>query len=222
MGELFNKIKSGLKSAVDFEDEERYAGDGGEEYYEDEDNDYYDDGEQYTYDDEEEQSEPSSYEKKSSRFNEYDSVPTYNPAGPYEASKKSYSRPSKTSGFKSSSSRKASSPIDAPRSHSTSNVYDMNSGRAVENVKINLFVLEDLDDARNVADSMKQRSIVCIVDFKKLSVEDERRVLDFLDGVKYMLNSKVTKIADRMFLIVPDTALLSGPFEDNYDIDFSF
>ena len=192
-GDLFNKIRNGFKSAVNFSDDES------EEYYDDDE--YYED-EEYedeTYPQEEKYDSNDVYSKSykmNSRFSEYDSAPEYKTTPEYE-------QPRKTS-----------------RTTSGAKIYDMNSAKPQKDLNINLFVLEDLDDARNVADCMKKRNVICIAEFSRVSLKEERRILDFIDGVKYILQSKVTKIADRMYLIVPGSTILTGPFEDNFDIDY--
>ena len=93
----------------------------------------------------------------------------------------------------------------------------MNDAKPSQKLKVALFVLEDMDDARNVADCMIDRNVVTICDMSKLSVSEERRVLDFLDGVKYVCNSKIENISDHIYLIVPEAAELSGDFFSQVD-----
>ena len=190
--EFFNNVRNRLKSAVNFSDDEN------EEYYDDE---YYDD-EEYEDEDYPQQEKHKSNDshsksyKTSSRFSEYDSIPEYKTTPVYETERK------------------------VSKTTSGARIYDMNSAKPQRDLNINLFVLEDLDDARNVADCMKKRNVICIAEFSRVSLKEERRILDFIDGVKYILQSKVTKIADRMYLIVPGSTILTGPFEDNFDIDY--
>ena len=100
---------------------------------------------------------------------------------------------------------------------SNANIYSMNDAKPSQKLKVALFVLEDMDDARNVADCMIDRNVVTICDMSKLSVSEERRVLDFLDGVKYVCNSKIENISDHIYLIVPEAAELSGDFFSQVD-----
>ncbi len=106
---------------------------------------------------------------------------------------------------------------DAKAKKNSGNIYSMNDVKAPQKLKVALFVLEDMDDARNVADCMIDRGIVTICDMAKLSVAEERRVLDFLDGVKYVCNSKIENISDHIYLIVPEAAELSGDFFSQVD-----
>ena len=105
----------------------------------------------------------------------------------------------------------------ASKSKKNNNIYSMNDVKSTQKLKVALFVLEDMDDARNVADCMIDRGVVTICDMAKLSVAEERRVLDFLDGVKYVCNSKIENISDHIYLIVPEAAELSGDFFSQVD-----
>ena len=56
-----------------------------------------------------------------------------------------------------------------------------------------------------------------LADMTKLPTESVRRVLDFLDGVKYVCKSKIEVIAEKIYLIVPEAAELSGDFFGQVD-----
>ncbi len=162
------------------------------------DNDYYDDEE---FDDEEDQltetpaaPEPPKY-TPSSDFQ----TPDYTPYG------SQYSQPQKPAS-KVKSSKK-----------NNGNIYAMPDMKKSAKLKVSLFVLNDTDDARNVADAMIDRNIVVICDMSKISVSEERRVLDFLDGVKYVCNSIIESISEHIYLIVPEAAELSGDFFSQVD-----
>ena len=188
---FFSKIRSGIKNVVTFEN----------------DNDYYGDDE-YEEDDEpmmEEETPASDPEpKKYTPAPEYH-TPDYVPYGTqYSAPQQQPPKASGSSKFKSSEK-------------SNANIYAMPDMKKSSKLKISLFVLNDTDDARNVADSMIDRGIVVICDMSKISVAEERRVLDFLDGVKYVCNSIIESIADHIYLIVPEAAELSGDFFSQVD-----
>lgn len=100
---------------------------------------------------------------------------------------------------------------------SSSNIYKMDSVKPTKKLKVTLFVLEDMDDARNVADCMIDKGVVTLADMTKLPTESVRRVLDFLDGVKYVCKSKIEVIAEKIYLIVPEAAELSGDFFGQVD-----
>lgn len=190
---FLDNLKDGFKKAVSFSDEDDFDDDenyGDDDF--DDDDDYY------------EEEEPVKETKKSTSFKtkfESPSAPSaYNPP---EYGQKSSSEPSY--GFKS-----------APKA-TTSNLYKMDSKPQQKKLKVTLFVLEDMDDARNVADCMIERGVVTLADMTKLPTESVRRVLDFLDGVKYVCKSKIEVIAEKIYLIVPEAAELSGDFFGQVD-----
>ena len=112
-------------------------------------------------------------------------------------------------------------PAPAPKAKASkknsANIYAMPDMKKSNKLKVSLFVLTDTDDARNVADAMIDRNIVVICDMSKISVSEERRVLDFLDGVKYVCNSIIESISEHIYLIVPEAAELSGDFFSQVD-----
>lgn len=190
---FFDNLKDGFKKAVSFSDDEDFDDDenyGDDDF--DDDDDYY------------EEEEPVKESKKSNSFKtkfEAPSAPSaYNP--PEYGQKLSSSEPSY--GFKS-----------APKA--ASNLYKMDAKPQQKKLKVTLFVLEDMDDARNVADCMIERGVVTLADMTKLPTESVRRVLDFLDGVKYVCKSKIEVIAEKIYLIVPEAAELSGDFFGQVD-----
>ena len=188
---FFDNIKSSLKNFVTLKDDDDYDDD---ENYGDDD---FDDDD-YEYDD-----EPVKEKKKESEKVHYEipSSPAYNPP---EYGKKTAEPAAAAYGFK-------------PLQKNTANLYKMDSKPQSKKLKVTLFVLEDMDDARNVADCMIERGVVTLADMTKLPTESVRRVLDFLDGVKYVCKSKIEVIAEKIYLIVPEAAELSGDFFGQVD-----
>ena len=195
---FFDNLKDGFKKAVNFSDEDDFDDD---ENYGDDD---FDDEDDY-YKEEEPVKEPkktaSSFKSKAPS-----STPSaYNPPEYSSESRKfSSSESSSSYGFKS-----------APKA--AANLYKMDAKPQPKKLKVTLFVLEDMDDARNVADCMIERGVVTLADMTKLPTESVRRVLDFLDGVKYVCKSKIEVIAEKIYLIVPEAAELSGDFFGQVD-----
>ncbi len=190
---FLDSVKDGFKKIVNFSDEEDYDDD--ENYGDDDfdDDDY-----------EEEDYEPKApVKKKESGKTHYDpsSSPAYNPP---EYGKNSAESAAASYGFN-------------PIQKNSSNLYKMDSKPQPKKLKVTLFVLEDMDDARNVADCMIERGVVTLADMTKLPTENVRRVLDFLDGVKYVCKSKIEVIAEKIYLIVPEAAELSGDFFGQVD-----
>ncbi len=183
---FFDSLKDGFKRVISLSDDEDYDDD---ENYGDDD---FDDDD---YDDDESVAETK---KKEGEKTHYDlpSSPAYNPP---EYGKKSSDGSAASGTFK-------------PIQKNSSNLYKIDSKPQPKKLKVTLFVLEDMDDARNVADCMIERGVVTLADMTKLPTESVRRVLDFLDGVKYVCKSKIEVIAEKIYLIVPEAAELSGDF----------
>lgn len=97
------------------------------------------------------------------------------------------------------------------------NIYRMDSNVSKSaSSKINrvlFFILEDAEDARNIADCMKKNDCVVLTDMSKISPADCNKVLNFLDGVRYICKSQIENI-NGLLLIVPESVPLSGDFYD--------
>lgn len=181
---FFDSLKDGFKRVISLSDDEDY----------DDDENYGDDDFDDDYDDDEPVSKTKNKENEKTHY-DLSSSPAYNP----EYGKKSFDGSSASEGFK-------------PIQKNSSNLYKIDSKPQPKKLKVTLFVLEDMDDARNVADCMIERGVVTLADMTKLPTESVRRVLDFLDGVKYVCKSKIEVIAEKIYLIVPEAAELSGDF----------
>ncbi len=97
------------------------------------------------------------------------------------------------------------------------NIYRMDSNVSkAQHSKIDrvlFFVLEDAEDARNIADCMKKDDCVILSDLSKISPADRDRVLNFLDGVRYVCKSQLESI-NGLLLIAPESIQMSGDFYD--------
>ena len=197
---LFKKLKDNVKNAINFQDD----------YIED-DEDYGDD-DYAGYDD---ASAPQPGQVSAAPLN----VAPYTPYTP--SSTQTIPLGSYQNSFSAPQTNQFNSKLDAqpaPKKGS-GNIYRMNEAKPTGKLKVSLFVLEDMDDARNVADCMIERNIVTICDFTKITADEQRRVLDFLDGVKYVCNSRIENISAKIYLIVPEAAELSGDFFSQIDQD---
>lgn len=188
---FFKTLKDNVKNAFSFQDDDDYYED---DYVEEEADDYPDEPL--------EQPAPKAAPKAAAK-----SAPAYGYGAQSSFQAASYQPYGTTQADAGASKSKKNN----------GNIYSMNDVKPSQKLKVALFVLEDMDDARNVADCMIDRNVVTICDMSKLSVSEERRVLDFLDGVKYVCNSKIENISDHIYLIVPEAAELSGDFFSQVD-----
>ena len=186
--DFFKNIKDNLKGAFTFQEED--------DYYDDE---YLDEEEGY-----EEEPEPQAAPKAQPKSAPA-GTPNYAPYGGNQFRASAYQPYGADTG-------------DAAKAKkSAGNIYNMNNAKPAQKLKVALFLLEDMNDARNVADCMIDRGVVTICDLSKIDGKEERRVLDFLDGVKYVCNSKIENISDHIYLVVPEAAELSGDFFSQVD-----
>ncbi|MGN0467865.1 MAG: cell division protein SepF [Acutalibacteraceae bacterium] len=185
---IFGELKDKFKKVTDTTAEE--------EYY-DEDEEYDDAYDQQEYDDADESSSGSSY----AATDEYDFGYSPSSSARSGASSRSNSRPASAS---SKYSR-----------YGDTNIYKMNNDQAVSSVskvsKVIYFNLEDAEDARDIADCMIKKDSVILADITKLSAEDAQKVLNFLDGVRYICKSTIEQISN-INLIVPQSVELTGDF----------
>ena len=198
---IFKKIKENVKNAINLQDD---------------DDDYIDDDEDYgDYDDEDYDAAPqNSYGENAYTGTSLGPDP-YTPYGA-SAPKASESKSAPSAPQYTSSYQPAAIP-PATGKKGTGNIYKMNGTKASGKMKVALFALSGIDDTESVANAMIERNIVIICDFNQITPEDQRRVLDFLDGVKYVCNSRIENISGRIFLIVPEMAELSGDFFSQVD-----
>ena len=188
MKNFFGDIKDRILRANDVDNDDYY---NDEEYYDDED----------TYDDDEDVNTSSSY----SPSNDYDFG--YSSESENSTYVNKFTAPSKQT--KSSNSTAANNKFTKKQG---TNIYQMNN--APSEVRVNrvvYFVIEDAEDARNIADCMIKKDTVVLADISRLSVEDANRVLNFLDGVRYICKSSIEEIGN-IHLIVPDSIELTGDF----------
>ena len=189
MRNFFGDIKDKILRANDVE---------GDDYYNDDDY-YYDDEDTYDDDDSKVTSESA-----------------YSPSSDYDFGYPSESENTYVNKFSEPKNQTTSSASVSNSSKFTkkqgTNIYQMNS--APSEVRVNrvvYFVIEDAEDARNIADCMIKKDTVVLADISRLSVEDANRVLNFLDGVRYICKSSIEEIGN-IHLIVPDSIELTGDF----------
>ena len=165
------------------------------DYYKDDDDSYEKIGSKYDGD-EYEDSAPSSYSGYSSYSSQSAFKPSYSPA----------ETPSDTSfGYSSSS---------ADFKTESSQLY-----RVDKNSKFRLSILrlEKLDDAVKVADEIMSGNTITLVDLRCVQKDTVRRIIDFLDGVRYTCEAKMEIVADYTYVVVPRDVELTGDLFSQLD-----
>lgn len=170
----------------------------------------------YTYnDDEYYQEEDDSYDKAGSPFDDVSSKSTsYSSSHSQQSSYKSTSDSSSDNsyGFKSSS---ASGYSSYSEQSTGSNIYKMSSTKS--KFRLSILRLEKLDDAVKVADEIMSGNTITLVDLRSVAKETVRRIIDFLDGVRYTCEAKMEIVADYTYVVVPKDVELSGDLFSQID-----
>lgn len=120
-------------------------------------------------------------------------------------------------GNTSNSTSRASSGVNSA-SKNKSNIYNMNS-KPKTKFKLNFIALNDIYDAKNVANIMIDQNAMVVVNLGLLSDEQKRRAMDFLDGAKYVTNSIFTRFTENICAFLPEGVELHGDFYGQVEID---
>jgi len=85
--------------------------------------------------------------------------------------------------------------------------------------KITVLRVREFEQVSQVADALKGKRAV-ILNLEDTSVEEGRRILDFVSGTCYALNCSVQKIAGGIFLLLPANMEISGDDLEEYSPEF--
>lgn len=189
-GKRFSKLKAFAKDAFANQD------------YDYRDDDYYQDDED-SYDKIGSKTESDSKDSSSSysSFSSYSSQPSY---------KSSYS-----SGSSSSASSSSFGSYSAYNESSSSGTIYRMDGKS--KFRLSILRLEKLDDAVKVADEIMSGNTITLVDLRCVQKETVRRIIDFLDGVRYTCEAKMEIVADYTYVVVPKDVELSGDLFSQID-----
>ncbi len=161
----------------------------------------------YYRDDDDYGDEDDSYEKAGSNNNLFDEPDTsyssqfssYQPQTEYKPSASSSSFGSASYGSYSSSGGQ---------------IYKMDKKTKF---RLSILRLEKLDDAVKVADEIMSGNTITLVDLRCVQKETVRRIIDFLDGVRYTCEAKMEIVADYTYVVVPKDVELSGDLFSQLD-----
>ena len=85
-------------------------------------------------------------------------------------------------------------------------------------------------EAQQIADHLKKRNTV-VVNLKRVTPEQAKRIIDFLGGTIYAIGGKIQKIGGGIFLCAPNNVSVQGEItgdtngkgiHDNYDINIEW
>jgi cell division inhibitor SepF len=100
-------------------------------------------------------------------------------------------------------------------------VISMNKTLNAITSRFDLVVTEPgcFDECPKLVDSLKARKPI-IINLEKVETDVARKIFDFLSGATYALNGNMQKIANNIFVFVPENVNVSAPPEHS-GIDFS-
>lgn len=194
-GKRFSKLRAFAKDAFSSQDYD-YRDD---EYYEEDDDSYDKVGSKEEYNDVS-SSYSSSSSSASNSYSSYSSQSSYKPS---YSSMSSSSTGSSSAGYSSYS-----------ESSNGGTIYRMDNK---SKFRLSILRLEKLDDAVKVADEIMSGNTITLVDLRCVQKETVRRIIDFLDGVRYTCEAKMEIVADYTYVVVPKDVELTGDLFSQID-----
>ncbi len=190
---MFSRIKAFAKGAMsdpdDYDDQDSRETAGYSDDYDDDDTGYSS-RKSYSSFDYDDLSSSSSYQSSSSYS-----------FGSTDRSSSSYGSASQSDPFGSSSD-------------SSSNIYKM-SGKP--KFRLSILRLERLEDAVKVADNIMTGNTITLIDLRSVPRDIVRRIIDFIDGVRYTCDAKMEIVADYTYVVVPKDVELTGDLLSQID-----
>lgn len=194
---MFSKLKTFAKTAFsdpDEYDEQEEKETAGKSSYK---TDYKDDS-------------SSSYDSRSSYSSfDYDDLSSSSSYKGSSSSSYSFDSDSSGSGFGSSASDAFGS-----SGESSANIYKMSSK---PKFRLSILRLERLEDAVKVADNIMTGNTITLIDLRSVPRDIVRRIIDFVDGVRYTCEAKMEIVADYTYVVVPKDVELTGDLLSQID-----
>ncbi len=94
----------------------------------------------------------------------------------------------------------------------TDDYYDIKTEEALtEEGGAKMILLEPraFSESQQIADHLKKRNTV-VVNLKRVTPEQAKRIVDFLSGTIYAINGKIQKIGGGIFLCAPNNVSVQG------------
>lgn len=102
---------------------------------------------------------------------------------------------------------------------SSEEYYDIKAEEALtEDGGAKMILLEPraYSEAQQIADHLKKRNTV-VVNLKRVTPEQAKRIVDFLGGTIYAINGKIQKIGGGIFLCAPNNVSVQGEITSDTD-----
>ena len=96
--------------------------------------------------------------------------------------------------------------------------YDIKAEEAIEEGGAKMILLEPraFSEAQQIADHLKRRNTV-VVNLKRVTSEQAKRIVDFLSGTIYAIEGDLQKIGGGIFLCTPNNINVQGKISDDKD-----
>ncbi|MDD6022403.1 MAG: cell division protein SepF [Acutalibacteraceae bacterium] len=94
------------------------------------------------------------------------------------------------------------------------NIYKMSSR---PKFRLSILRLERLEDAVKVADNILTGNTITLIDLRSVPRDIVRRIIDFIDGVRYTCEAKMEIVADYTYVVVPKDVELTGDLLSQID-----
>jgi cell division inhibitor SepF len=80
-------------------------------------------------------------------------------------------------------------------------------------VRVYLAEPESYEDAQGIADHLRNRRPV-VINLHRMSLDDARRIIDFISGCTYALGGAMQKLGHNIFLCAPENVDIQGQITD--------
>ncbi len=163
-------------------------------------------GDDYENEPQEKANNSSDYQKRYAfdDISSNDSSTKYASAPSFPSSSSSYGR---SMSYDSGSIRESTS-------SSAGNLYKM-TGKP--KFRLSILRLEKLEDVVKVADDILSENTITLVDLRYVPKDVLRRIIDFIDGVRYTNKAKMETVADYTYVVVPKDVEMTGDLLSQLD-----
>ena len=94
--------------------------------------------------------------------------------------------------------------------------YTVSEGDAKKGIQSNKMILVEpraYSESQTIADHLKARNSV-VVNFKRVTSDQAKRIIDFLSGTLYAINGDLQKIGEGIYLCTPKNIDVQGEITD--------
>ncbi len=99
----------------------------------------------------------------------------------------------------------------------TEEYYSTGSDNSNKSGKMILVEPRAYSESQEIADHLKARNSV-VVNFKRVTTDQAKRIIDFLSGTLYAINGDLQKIGDGIYLCTPKNIDVQGEITEENEI----